>query len=679
MTPKPGYAAGNILNMLVHLGADLTGCDFSGLSVWQAYLQGVELQDVNFSDTDLRDSRFKENFGRVYRVRYSPNGKFLAVAAGKHEVRLWRIHDRTLICKFNIQANTVAFSSDGNMLFTGGDDALIYMWDIQTGCCVKKLEGHTGSIHSLASSEDGRILASGGDITVRLWEAAIGACQSIEIPNDVFSVAVSRDGSLLAIAIEDETIQIRSVESREILHTLHGHSHAIWNLAFSPHGDIVASGSYDETIRLWDVHTGGCIIVLHEHTAYVREITFSPCGNFLASTSDDRTVKLWHIPTGKCVNTFIGHMGQVFSVAFSPNGSMLTSGGGDQTVRIWDVYTGKCTNSLQGFIHPTWVHAFNPDGSMLSGVDGNAGYVWDVRSGQRISIWSCPTNQVRQSAFHATGAIFISTDKDQTTRIWQMNTGVCLTILSEHRGRLRSFALNSDLSILATLSDDQTIHLWDLQTCRCIRRLEDNSGGITAIAFNSEGSLMAGGGGRDRTVHLWNMQSGKHLKTLRIAQDLAYPFYINVITFSPNSQMIAVNSGATVIEIRDIQANRTLYILRGHHGNVLSLTFSPDGSLLASGSRDHTVRLWDVTTGEQFKMLQVTRGVTSVIFSPDGHMLAYGSEDGTIKLWHFHTDEHGRIFSTPSPYEGMNITGTTGLTGAQRETLKSLGAVEDEA
>ncbi|MEP0777011.1 hypothetical protein NDI39_05205 [Microcoleus sp. ZQ-A2] len=120
-----------------------------------------------------------------------------------------------------------------------------------------------------------------------------------------------------------------------------------------------------------------------------------------------------------------------------------------------------------------------------------------------------------------------------------------------------------------------------------------------------------------------------------------------------------------------------LNILQGHTNGVWSVAFSRDGQRLASGSDDHTLRLWDVHEGRCLKTLQGhSHGVWSVTFSPEGESVASGSQDETIKLWDVKTGECQNTLKSERLYEGMNITGIKGLTQVQKTTLKALGAVE---
>lgn len=133
------------------------------------------------------------------------------------------------------------------------------------------------------------------------------------------------------------------------------------------------------------------------------------------------------------------------------------------------------------------------------------------------------------------------------------------------------------------------------------------------------------------------------------------------------------------MKLWDVRTGQCLKTLYGHTNWVWSVVFTPDGQTLASGGDDKTIRLWDVRTGQCLKTLHGhTSWVWSVAISPDGEILASGSKDETIRLWDIKTGECQKTLRAPRPYEGMNITGVTGLTEAQKATLKALGAVENE-
>ncbi|WP_348225580.1 WD40 repeat domain-containing protein [Trichocoleus sp. AS-A1] len=147
------------------------------------------------------------------------------------------------------------------------------------------------------------------------------------------------------------------------------------------------------------------------------------------------------------------------------------------------------------------------------------------------------------------------------------------------------------------------------------------------------------------------------------------------VAFSPDNQILASSSDRTV-RLWDVSSGECLQTLQVSTNWVWSVAFNPEAKTLATGSGDRTVQLWDVSSGECLKAFQGhTNGVWSVVFSPDGQILASAGQDEMIKLWDVATGECVNTLRSERPYEGMNITGVTGLTDAQKATLKALGAV----
>jgi WD40 repeat protein len=675
-----GYAGGNVLNLLSYLRVDLRGYNFSALAVWQAYLRGENVQEVNFAYANLAKSVFTDTFGSILSVAFSPHGDLLAAGTATGEIRLWHAASGLPLRTLRGHPDwvwSVAFSPDGRTLASGSDDQTIRLWQVSSGQCLTSLQGHTNGIRSVAFSPDGETLASSCfDSEVRLWEVSSGRCLHIlqGHSNAAFSVAFSPDGKILASGSDDQAVRLWETYSGQCLRILQGHANGVRSVAFSPDGKVLVSSSYDPEVRLWEVSSGRCLHVLQGHANAVFSVTFSPDSKILASGGYDQTVRLWEVGSGQCLKTLQGHVNAVRSVAFSPDGRTLASGGYDQTVRLWESSSGRCLTTLRSHANAIFSVAFSPGGKILaSGSEDRAVRLWEVSSGQCLRALHGHNHWIRSVAFSSDGKSLASGSEDRAVRLWEVSSGQCLTSLQGHTGVVSSVVFSPDGRTLASGSYDDTVRLWEVSSGQCLYILQGHVNAVRSVAFSPDGRTLASGG-YDQTVRLWEVSTGRCLYTLQDHSNA-----VSSVAFGLDDRILASGGYDQTVRLWEVSSGQCLNTLQGHTSEVRSVTFSPDGRTLASGGYDQTVRLWEIRTEQCLHILQGhASAVYSVAFSPDGKALASSGFDGVINLWDVGTGACLRTLRSDRPYERMNITGVKGLTEGQKATLRSLGAVEDD-
>jgi WD40 repeat protein len=674
------YGAGNLINLAIALDIDLAGCDFSEMNICHAYLQNRHLYRVNFSRANLNKSAFTQTFGNVLSVAFSPDGELLAIGDTIGDIQLWRVSDgqQYLTCQGHTnRVWSVVFSPQGDYLASSSDDCTIKLWDIETGTCLRTFQGHGDWVHALAFSADGETLVSGSDDrTVKLWRISTGECLTTLAGHTswVQSVAFSDDGRWIATGSDDQMIKLWDASNGACLQTFQGHESWVQQVRFSPDGKSLASGGGDCVVKIWEIETGDCVRTIAGHTQQIWAIAFSPTEPILATGSGDQLVKLWDIQAGECLRTLQGHTSAVWSIAFNAAGTLLATGSQDQTVRFWHLQTGHCLKTLQGHSGQVWSVAFSSDGETLASASHDKMVrLWNVDSGVCVRTLQGHTSWVQSVAFDAEGGRLASGSDDQTARIWEVSTGQCLTTLRGHSSWIWSIAFSPDGQKLVTSSHDRTNRIWDLSSPQADHILAGYTDWIRNVAFSPDGQTLVSRINEDKIL-LWNVKTGEPIGTFSGHRNQVWS-----VAFSPDGNLLASGSADQTIKLWDVQTGECLRTLTGHSRNIWSVAFSPGGNLLASGGSDQAVRVWNVQEGTLMQtMVGHTRSVRSVAFGMDGFILASGSEDETIRLWDVRTGESVRTLRSDRPYEGMNITGVTGIIEAQKSTLKALGAVEFE-
>jgi transcriptional regulator with XRE-family HTH domain len=255
-----GYGPANLVALLRLLRRQLRGLDLSHLVLRGAYLQEVEMQDVNLTGTLVRECYFREAFDVITALAVSRSGRYWAAVSRRGEVRVWHGADQQLHLAWPAHTDNtfaLAFSPDERTLVSGSHDGSVKLWDVAGGTLLWS-DWLTNATLCLAFSPDGSLLAGAAhDTIVRIWDTKLGIrCEEVPHPVPLSALAWSPDGHLLASGDLEGKIRLFEMRVNEAAicsALLEGHIKRVRGLAFAPDGSRLASASYDGTIKLWKV------------------------------------------------------------------------------------------------------------------------------------------------------------------------------------------------------------------------------------------------------------------------------------------------------------------------------------------------------------------------------------------------------------------------------------------
>ena len=532
---------------------------------------------------------------------------------------------------------------------------------------------------------------------IALWETERGLIASADF---------SPDGEWIAIANWDGILKVMDVQSGECIAQMKRmeEQNIYAHVVFSPDRKWIATANQNGTIEVLDVHKGVCIAQMDRgerdtRSNDVAQLEFSPDSKFLAATVNNPKVYrfrdgerelinpdregtqtyVWHPETGEAIAKFAGR-----GFVFSPDSHLIAYKCPDETlskteaadsiynfISVREIATGERFAYLTE--HSNWGHriVFSPCSLFLAssasiGTDGEEKIlrVWELRKGAQKMIYTDSGKSWKEPFYSPEGVLLAAVDREDTIEIWNMERREKLHTLKlppksidakwfkkfpqlaiadkktkvgniHTSSTLREFACYPDPvrflpdgATLATRGYRNGIVLWDIERKQVQKTLLEGKR-ISSFTVLPSGNILAATL-QDKNVTVWDAEKSDE----PVAEFTEQANLVWRMAFTPTADLLAVGSREGTIYLYDLKRNEKLTSLTGHTDFVWSVSFSPDGKRLVSSSSDKTSKLWDVEWGEQIGTfpLDESRTLMGIAFSPCGSIIATAMFGG-LRLW----------------------------------------------
>jgi len=278
-------------------------------------------------------------------VQVFPDG-LRAISCGGTTIRVWSLPDGE--CRMDWEAHKfacswVSLSPDGKTVWSGGNDKLLKRWDLESGDCLKTIEGGTRSKGDI--SPDGKMAATISDDRIKIWDTESGASLHL-LPGHsnygIFALRFAPDGRSLFSGGADKQVHQWDVRDGERIRSFENFQTGIvYALDVSADGKRLVTGAgsagVHHTVQTWDVERGEYRATMHGHKDMISTLHLDPTGQYAITGGWDTNVMFWDLDARECLHKFEGHSKKVTHACFSPDARYVFSTSDDNTIRWWSL------------------------------------------------------------------------------------------------------------------------------------------------------------------------------------------------------------------------------------------------------------------------------------------------------------------------------------------------------
>jgi WD40 repeat protein len=523
----------------------------------------------------------------VWGMRLSPDNSLIAVSS-PDSTHIWRLSSRELVTPHIPRGGFVAFSHDGTQVAVAYDQ--LEIWDLTTTRQVAGPVPVPLGVFALAFSPDGSLIATGGEDThVRLWDAATLNELTPAIPQKAIVQAVqfSPDGQLLLTGTTDGRARLWDVASRTQVGRTLIHLDSVYKAVWSVDGATLATATHDRA-TVWDVATSQPRGMPFTHGGQLTALEFGDDGAHLATCSGFG-VRVWALPDRDTHGFDTRHTQPVGDVDVSPDGRLLATGGWDNAVHVLRLDTHElaypplmCADQVQRV-------AFSPDSRVLaSGDNSGAVRLWDAQTGSALDRSLTHDGVVWDVEFSPDGSLIASGGQDDVAKIWDLESGAEVVSPLRHNSRVHGVSFSADGSQLATASMDATVSIWSVATGERIGAPLLMPIGVTTVEFSPDSTRLAVAT-HDDYIRFWDVAL-----RVQVGPKIRHPF-VWELEYSASGNVIAAASvAAAEAQLWDVETGLRYGAAFPHARAVAGLAFAPDMSWLATVCDDGATRIWPV-------------------------------------------------------------------------------------
>jgi WD40 repeat protein len=354
----------------------------------------------------------------------------------------------------------------------------------------------------------------------------------------------------------------------------------------------------------------------------------SAADNRLAVVREDNTIEVWDLAKGQRLQTLTVGPARITGLSLPNNGSQLAAAAEDQTIRIWEVRSGKLQKTLTGAANSVAL-AMNASGKVVASVSA-AGEVqcWDVAKGKAGKSFTCRAGAAKGVAIANDGRTLVCLTADGTVEIWDVLDAPARKHQFKPADGVRDFALSGDARDLTLCSGTRVVTL-DVASGTEIGALLLPAAADATVTLAPGGRRVASGTSRS-ALAVWQQPE----KTFRLAKILSrHGDAIPCVAVNDAGRLVAVGTTNGTVELWDTTANAAVRTVSAHAGAVTAVALPGDGALLASAGADKTVKIWNAADGALLQTIPVEEPACSLAMTPDGKWLAFGARQTPVACW----------------------------------------------